>query len=153
MALIQETPARPTVEPCGQCPVNAQCCSRGIEVHVSQVKLIETLPLPIAKPWFTERPLDWQDNTELRLSTLLTKKGCIFLTQDMKCSIHSYCLENGLDVATFKPRDCIEYPYLRGKLNSDYKIFCGIYFGEPIPEHAKAYVAANPLPAPASAKT
>ena len=132
MKVIQETPPRPAVEPCGQCPVGAQCCSRGIEVHATQVKRIETLPLPIPKPWFTERPLDWKDGTEVRHSTVVTEKGCIFLTDDLKCAIHRYCIENGLDVKTYKPTDCIDYPYVRGKLAPDYPIFCGIYFGEPI---------------------
>ena len=128
--IFESTPARPAVEPCGNCPVGSQCCSRGIEVHASQVPLIESLPIPIAKPWFTKRPLDWKDGTEVRHSTVVTEKGCIFLADDLKCTIHRYCIENGLDVNKYKPTDCIDYPYVRGKLNPDYPIFCGVYFGE-----------------------
>ncbi len=149
----EETPKRPAVEPCGQCPINSQCCSRGIEVHPAQVELIETLPLAFPKPWFTERPLDWHDGTGERHSTTVTSRGCIFLTDDLMCGIHRYCLENGLDVKKYKPYDCVEYPFLHGKLNSDYPIFCGVYFGEPVPEVSKKYTAVLQAKKAAAQKT
>ena len=95
-------------------------------------KHIETLPLSIPKPWFTDQTIDWEDGTGQNRSTTVTRRGCVFLTEDFKCAIHRYCLEHGLDVKTYKPNDCISYPFMGGELLDDYQAFCGIYFGEPL---------------------
>ena len=126
-------PVKPVVEPCLECPIHAKCCSRGVEVRPAQRELIESLPLPFPKPWFTHRPVDWGDGSGEHFGTVVTEKGCIFLTEDHRCGIHRYCLEHGLDVTRYKPVDCVSYPFLPEgeQLSEFYPALCGIYFGEP----------------------
>ena len=75
----------------------------------------------------------WAEKMKPFLGTVVTEKGCIFLTEDHRCGIHRYCLEHGLDVTRYKPVDCVSYPFLPEgeQLSEFYPALCGIYFGEP----------------------
>lgn len=95
-----------------------------------EAERILTLPLPIAKPWFTERPIDYGDSDGPSVQTVLNEKGCVFLQPNGLCGIHAYCVEHGLDFTKYKPKHCQDFPYEHEKLHDLYSALCGVFFGE-----------------------
>ena len=115
------------------------CCFAGTAVRLEEIKRIEPIIEQI-KPYLNEsnvRRLNKLDNrfyTKHRIAgfyKLRTWKGsCIFLMDNKLCSIHKYCLDQGLDFVSLHFDLCVTYPLRISREERIIHIENELYLGE-----------------------
>lgn len=102
---------------CGFC--NDSCCQYGVAVDMPNQARINAhaegiAPLATGKPdqWWKDQYYDDPDFPGARAGdTAVVGRGCAFLRPDARgCSIHSYCLDKGIDYHDIKPVYCSLFP-------------------------------------------
>jgi hypothetical protein len=102
---------------CGFC--NDQCCNHGVDVDDGNAKRILALGpdfrARVAAPaseWFTQEPVrDVEFPSGAHVRTTVRNGKCVFISATGRgCTIHSYCLEKGIDYHTLKPMVSALFP-------------------------------------------
>jgi Fe-S-cluster containining protein len=107
-------------QPCMECNFcHDQCCSYGVALDLPNKARIEAHAAgiqPLAtggqKSWFKSEVVDDPDFPGARaLDTRVVGRGCAFLQPGGRgCSIHRYCIEQGMDYHDLKPIYCSLFP-------------------------------------------
>lgn len=102
---------------CGYC--NDQCCDHGVDVDSENAKQILALGQEFrarvaapASEWFSQDLLpDAEFPSGAYLRTNVRHGRCVFINATGRgCTIHSYCMENGIDYHTLKPMVSALFP-------------------------------------------
>jgi len=102
---------------CGFC--NDQCCDHGVDVDAENAKLILALGpafrARVAAPasgWFSQELIpDAEFPSGAHVRTNVRNGKCVFVNSAGRgCTIHSYCLEKGIDYHAFKPMVSALFP-------------------------------------------
>ena len=98
---------------------NDQCCSYGVDIDEENVARLKSLGqgfrdfvgVPDAE-WFTDEVVEDAEFPSGRYRRTRTRGShCVFHTpRGRGCTIHAYCLENGLDYHLYKPMVSILFP-------------------------------------------